>query len=185
MKGLVTMRKRFGLFLTVVLAIATAAVISQGTISPSAYFINPSVLGTVPMCNQFISGLCVYSPSGLVDNGTTLTYKGVQVGLVTSGVTQITAGSGISISGGTGNVTVTNSKQAVSGSGTFTTAASDDVTVTGATASSHCVFSPTNVTASADLLADFVSATGTNTVTITHSATTASGGTVSVLCTLN
>lgn len=169
-------------------AIALCAVVAfaQGGYLTGAYFVNPTVLGTIPECSTFQAGLCVYSPSGLVDNGTVLTYKGVQVGLVTSGVTQITAGANIAVNnGGVGNVTVTGATQIVKGSGTFTTATSDAVIVTGATSSSHCVFSPTNVTASGDLLADYISAVATNAVTITHSATTANGGTVNVLCTLN
>ena len=181
------MNKRWLLLAGGLAILASLAMGYQNTAPNSgAYFVNPSTLGNVPMCNQFIQGLCVYSPSGLVDNGTILTYKGTQVGLVTSGVTQITAGTNISVNnGGVGNVTVTGTAQVVKGSGTFTTATSDPITVTGATSSSHCTFSPTNVTASTDLLADFISAKATNSITVTHSATTASGGTVDVICTLN
>jgi hypothetical protein len=80
---------------------------------------------------------------------------------------------------------VTTSQIAVSGSGTYTTGTSDAFTVTGATASSHCAFSPTNATAAASTVVGYVSAVGTNSVTITHVATTASGGTVSIVCTPN
>lgn len=179
------MKKRY--WVAIVLALSCALAFAQGGFLSGAYFINPTVLGTIPMCNQFSGGLCVYSPSGLVDNGSTLAYKGTQVALITSNVTQITAGSGITVSpgGGTGNVTVTNAAQAVSGSGTYTTATSDGITVTGATTSSHCSFSPTNSTAAAATVVGYVSAVAANLVTITHVATTASGGTVSVLCTLN
>ena len=179
------MKKRY-LALFGALAICVSFAIAQNGFLSGAYFINPTVLGTIPMCNQFSGGLCVYSPSGLVDNGTILTYKGVQIASASGAVTQITAGTNISVNnGGVGNVTVTGATQIFKGSGTYTTATTDVVTVTGATSSSHCVFSPTNVTASADLLADFISLKATNAITITHSATTASGGTVDVLCTVN
>ena len=73
----------------------------------------------------------------------------------------------------------------VSASGTYTTATSDAFTVTGATASSHCTFSATNALAAAATVAPYISALGTNTITITHVATTASGGTIDILCTSN
>lgn len=71
------------------------------------------------------------------------------------------------------------------GTGTYTTATSDTFTVTGATSSSHCTFSPTNSTAAAATVVGYISAVSTNSVTITHVATTASGGTVDILCTSN
>jgi hypothetical protein len=179
-------KKRY-LVLLGALAVCVAFAFAQNGFLSGAYFVNPTVLGTVPMCEQFSGGLCVYEPSGLVDNGTILTYKGVQVGLITSGVTQIVAGanSGISLSpsGGTGIVTITGNS--VSGSGTYTTATSDAITVTGATSSSHCTFSPTNATAAAATVIGYISSVSANTVTITHVATSASTGTVNVLCTLN
>jgi len=73
----------------------------------------------------------------------------------------------------------------VSGSLTYTTATSDTATVTGATSSSHCTFSPTNATAAAATVVGYISAVTTNSVTITHVATAASGGTVNILCTIN
>ena len=155
------MKKRYWLAIAFVVALAIGVGAQNGFLS-GAYFINPTVLGTIPECSQFSGGLCVYSPSGLVDNGTILTYKGVQIASSSGVATQI-----------------------FKGSLTFTTATTDVGTVTGATSSSHCTFSPTNVTASADLLADFISTKATNAITITHSATTASGGTVDILCTVN
>lgn len=180
------MKKRYWLAIAFAVALAIGVGAQNGFLS-GAYFINPTVLGTIPECSQFSGGLCVYSPSGLVDNGTILTYKGVQIASASGAVTQITAGTNVSISpsGGTGNVTVNAATQVFKGSLTFTTATTDVGTVTGATSSSHCTFSPTNVTASADLLADFISTKATNAITITHSATTASGGTVDILCTVN
>ena len=181
---------------------------AQSGFNSGAYFVNPTTLGNIPMCNQFTGGMCVYSPSNLVDNGTIITYKGTQIA-PTAGVTSAVAGTGISVSGATGAVTIGNTGvtsivagtnvtasgtgavtinatgQIVKGSGTFSAAASDAITVTGATSSSHCVFSSTNATAAADLLADYISAKATNSVTITHTATTAATGTVDVLCTLN
>lgn len=71
------------------------------------------------------------------------------------------------------------------GTGTYTTGTSDTFTVTGATASSHCVFSPTNATAAAATVVGYVSAVTTNSVTITHVASSASGGTIDILCTPN
>ena len=155
------MKKRYWLAIAFGALFAIGVGAQNGFLS-GAYFINPTVLGTIPECSQFSGGLCVYSPSGLVDNGTILTYKGVQIASSSGVATQI-----------------------FKGSLTFTTATTDVGTVTGATSSSHCTFSPTNVTASADLLADFISTKATNSITITHSATTASGGTVDILCTVN
>lgn len=73
----------------------------------------------------------------------------------------------------------------VRGSGTFTTATSDAFTVTGATASSNCTFTPTNTTAAAATVIAFISSVTTNSVTISHVATTASGGTVNIHCTIS
>ena len=179
------MKNRYWIAIAIGL-IAAFGISAQNGFLSGAYFINPTTLGTIPMCNQFSGGLCVYSPSGLVDNGTILTYKGQTIATGTGAVTQITAGTNISVNnGGVGNVTVTGTTQVVKGSLTFTTATTDVATVAGATSSSHCTFSPTNLTAAADTLADFVSTKATNAITITHSATTASGGTVDILCTLN
>lgn len=69
-----------------------------------------------------------------------------------------------------------------SGTGTFTTATSDNITVTGATSASICVFAPTNSTSTAAGVIAYISGVAANTVTITHAATLASGGTVNVLC---
>ena len=73
----------------------------------------------------------------------------------------------------------------VSGSLTYTTATSDAATMTGATASSHCTFSPTNSTAAAATVLGYISTVTTNSVTITHVATSANGGTVDIVCTVN
>lgn len=67
----------------------------------------------------------------------------------------------------------------------LTTATSDSATIAGVTSSSHCVFSPTNSTAAASTVAGYVSAVGTNSVTIAHVATSASGGTMNILCSVN
>jgi hypothetical protein len=71
------------------------------------------------------------------------------------------------------------------GIGTYTTATSDAFTVTGATASSHCFVQATNALAAANTVVPYVSSVTTNSVTVTHVATTASGGTVNILCTGN
>jgi hypothetical protein len=101
------------------------------------------------------------------------------------GTSQVAFSSGLteSDSGGIAAVAVTN--PAVSGTGTYTTATSDAFTVTGATSSSHCVFSPTNSTAAATTVLGYVSSVAANLVTISHAATVASGGTVNIVCTVN
>jgi hypothetical protein len=71
------------------------------------------------------------------------------------------------------------------GAGTYTTGTSDTFTVTGATAYSHCTFSPTNSTAAAAAVLAYISSTSSNSVTISHAASVASGGTVSLVCTAN
>jgi hypothetical protein len=96
--------------------------------------------------------------------------------------------SGLAWGGGATIASSTNVAQTsqlpVSGSGTFTAATSDAITVTGATASSHCSFSATNATAGTNLGTTYISGKAANTVTITH-VTGDSGGTVDVVCTVN
>jgi hypothetical protein len=103
-------------------------------------------------------------------------FRGTPQTAFSSGLTE-------SDSGGIATVTVTN--PAISGTGTYTTATSDAFTVTGATSSSHCVFSPTNSTAAATTVLGYVSAVAANLVTISHAATVASGGTINIVCTVN
>jgi hypothetical protein len=71
------------------------------------------------------------------------------------------------------------------GTGTYTTGTSDTFRVTGATAYSHCTFSPTNSIAAAAAVLPYISSTSSNSVTISHAASVASGGTVSIICTAN
>lgn len=68
------------------------------------------------------------------------------------------------------------------GVGTYTAATSDAITVPGVVPSSLCVFSPTNALAAASTAAAYISAVAGNLVTITHVATSASGGTVNITC---
>jgi hypothetical protein len=70
-------------------------------------------------------------------------------------------------------------------SGTLTTtgAASDSLTVAGLTAASHCAFSPANASAAANYSTSYVSAYRTNSVTLTHTAT--SGMIYTFVCTVN
>jgi hypothetical protein len=71
------------------------------------------------------------------------------------------------------------------GTGTYTTGTSDTFTVTGATAYSHCTFSPTNSTAAATAVLAYISSTNTDSITINHAASVAGGGKVSIVCTAN
>lgn len=64
---------------------------------------------------------------------------------------------------------------------TMTAATSDTATVTGATAGMHCTFSAADPISAAQITTLYISAVGTGTVTITHTAG-ASGGTVNILC---
>lgn len=73
----------------------------------------------------------------------------------------------------------------VRGTLTMTTATSDAATVTGATTSSICTFSPTNSTAAATTVLAYISAVSANSVTVSHAATVASGGTLNIVCTVN
>lgn len=74
----------------------------------------------------------------------------------------------------------------VRGTLTMTTATSDVATVTGATSSSVCNFAPTNSTAAASsTVLAYISAVSANSVTISHAATVANGGTLNILCTIN
>jgi hypothetical protein len=75
------------------------------------------------------------------------------------------------------------------GSGTYTTGTSDAVSITwadgGTRTPTACAFSPTNSTAAAATVIGYISAYGSNSVTINHVATSASGGTIAVLCSGN
>jgi hypothetical protein len=93
--------------------------------------------------------------------------------------------SGTSSGGATPALTITYAGATAVGTGTYTTATSDAFTVTGVTSSSHCAFSPTNATAAAATVVGYISAVAANSVTITHVATSASGGTVDIVCTAN
>jgi len=87
-----------------------------------------------------------------------------------------------------GNVSgILNPAQAgvATGAGTYSTGSSDTFTVNGATANSHCTFSPTNSAAAATAVLAYISSTSTNGVTISHAASVANGGTVSIICTAN
>jgi len=83
---------------------------------------------------------------------------------------------------GVANVDIANHIP-INGTVTFTAATSDNATINGVTASSHCVFSPTNATAAAATTIAYISSISANTVTFTHVVTTASGGTESIQCT--
>lgn len=71
------------------------------------------------------------------------------------------------------------------GTGTYSGGSSDTFTVSGATPASHCTFSPTNSTAAAAAVVGYISSTSTNSITISHAASVANGGTVSIICTVN
>jgi len=71
------------------------------------------------------------------------------------------------------------------GSITLTAATSDSVTIPGVTANSHCVAFATNSTAAAATTIAYKSSVSANTVTLTHVATTASGGTFDIICSMN
>jgi hypothetical protein len=71
----------------------------------------------------------------------------------------------------------------VRGNLSLTTATSDTASITGVTTSSACTFSPSNSTAAAATVIAYVSAVTTNSVMITHAATTANGGTLNIICT--
>lgn len=66
---------------------------------------------------------------------------------------------------------------------TTTAATSDAATVTGATSSSHCSLAAKNASAATNITTSYISATASNSVTVTHTAT--SGMTYDILCTAN
>jgi hypothetical protein len=71
----------------------------------------------------------------------------------------------------------------VSGSLTTSAAASDSVTIYGVTGGSHCSLAPTNASAASGMASSYISGVGTNSVTVTHSAT--AGMTFDIVCTPN
>jgi hypothetical protein len=72
-----------------------------------------------------------------------------------------------------------------SGTITLTAATSDSASISGVTASSHCVFSPTNLTATGAAILPYISAVSAGSVTITHAATVGNGATYNIVCTVN
>ena len=68
---------------------------------------------------------------------------------------------------------------------TLTAATSDSASISGVTASSHCVFSPTNSTATGATILPYISAMSAGSVTITHAATVGNGATYNIVCTVN
>jgi hypothetical protein len=76
-----------------------------------------------------------------------------------------------------------NSSTLIPFSFTTTAATTDNVTVTGMTASGHCVLEPTNSAAAAGTASVFVSAKAANQITVTHTAT--SGWTFDGFCSSN
>jgi hypothetical protein len=66
---------------------------------------------------------------------------------------------------------------------TTTAATSDAATVTGATSSSHCSLAAKNASAATNITTSYISATASNSVTVTHTAT--SGMTYDILCSAN
>lgn len=63
-----------------------------------------------------------------------------------------------------------NSTTVLPGALVTTAAASDVVTITGATAGSHCWFSPTDAAGATNIATTYISAKGANSVTISHAA---------------
>lgn len=92
----------------------------------------------------------------------------IQTQAVASGITLLAAGT---------------SATAIPASLTTTAATSDNVTITGMTASGHCILQPTNASADTLLTGTFVSAKAANQITVTHAAT--AGATFDILCTPN
>jgi hypothetical protein len=91
-----------------------------------------------------------------------------------SGLTATRSGSGLSIAV-TNNVLVASLSTAA--------ATTDNVTVTGATASSHCWLTATNATGATNIATTYISSKTTNQITVTHTAT--SGMTYDIACTPN
>jgi hypothetical protein len=84
---------------------------------------------------------------------------------------------------GAGQLLATTAQLPLVGTVTLTAATSDAATVTGVTSAGHCWFAATNATAAANTVTPSIGTPTTNSVTITHVATTASGGTMNVFCT--
>lgn len=66
---------------------------------------------------------------------------------------------------------------------TTTAATSDNVTVAGATSSSHCLLTPTNASAATNIAKTYISSKTTNQITVAHITT--SGMTYDISCTPN
>lgn len=77
----------------------------------------------------------------------------------------------------------TNAVPVLPASLTTTAATSDSVSITGVTASSHCTIGPTNASAATNVATTYISAKGSGSITVTHTATASM--TYDILCTAN
>ena len=150
----------------------------------TSFSVNRSIGGTFTDTSKTAADILLNSTSGGTTSNVQMQVNATANTTPTTVATFDNTGENI-CAGCTYKVNGTAIQQANPGSGTYTTAASDSFTVIGATAASHCTFSPTNATAAAATVVGYISAVGTNSVTITHVATSASGGTIDILCTAN
>lgn len=117
------------------------------------YTVSMGNTNQIPKLSAYSAGVPMLTASGLTDNGTTLAY---------SGTAETINGAPVVLGLGQGDLKAQL---------TTTAATSDVVTVTGASATSNCTFSPANASAATNIATSFVSANATNSVTITHTAT--------------
>ncbi len=123
------MKKKLAIGGAILLAIVTFCGFQTAPILSAAYWPNSFTAGTMPLVSGYISGVPVMAPSGLVDNGSALAYKG----------SPIAAGSLATLGIRTANTAAS------------TTATTLAVTMTGVSTSSQCTFAPANSSAATQL----------------------------------
>ena len=125
----------------------------------------------IPLGLQFGAGTVVTS------------INGTDTHLLSSGTISGGAGTPLCLDSNGGSTTSGCFSGVFVGSLTTTASTSDNVTVTGATASSHCWISPTNASAATNIATTYISTKAANTITITHTATASM--TYDIGCTAN
>lgn len=95
----------------------------------------------------------------------------------------LTAGAGITFTRSSSGLTLAVTTPLLVTSLSTAAATTDNVSITGATSSSHCTLSPTNASAATNIATTYISAKTTNQITVTHTAT--SGMTYDIHCTPN
>jgi hypothetical protein len=144
-------------------------------------FMNGStLLGQIDNSGNFRNG------NGTIISAAATNYHGSGAGDVMVQTSDGTGTSGyVAVYDVNGGLTNGTAPLPVSGTISLTVSTSDSASISGVTSSSHCVFSPTNSTATGTTILPYISAMSEGIVTITHVATVGNGATYNIVCTVN